>query len=70
MHTLTGDTNSKGKGVNILERSVGDRAKGVIQAKEGNSQRTIQVTDELIGKKSTPPFLLTFKIFNPKVSNV
>lgn len=65
IQTLIGTKSSKGKAVNTLEHFYDSTNKV-------NSQKQSQVTDEFIGKKSnssTPPFLLTFEIFNNNVSN-
>lgn len=45
------------------------KPKDTSEANKGNSHKSIQVMNELIGKKSTPPFLLTYEIFNEHVSN-
>jgi len=64
LQTLTGGKTPKGKVISTLEHSTSNKTKIVAKTREGNSQKTIQVTSESIGKKSTPPFLLTFEIFN------
>ena len=69
LQTITGGKTSKGKDVSIVDQSVVGRAKDKADANTGNSKRSNQMTNKLIGKKSTPPFLLTFEIFNKHVSN-
>ena len=71
IQSLTGNKVSKGKVVNAFDRS-DNKGKFTSQTNKVISPKPSQVNDELIGKKSkstTPPFLLTFEIFNMNVSN-
>ena len=69
LQTITGGKNSKAKDMVVSNRTTVGKARDKSDAHSGNSQRSIQVTDELIGKKYSPLFLLTFEIFNKHVSN-